>query len=136
MKFISLNKILENFCNCKNWEEKYLFLIELGNELFFFIKKVKFKKYLVEGCQSNVWIKIDINNKKKLKIYGYSDSSVVRGIVYIIISMFKNKKIEKIKKINIYYFFKKINLFKYITYTRVQGVHSILNHIYKKIKEY
>ncbi|MEF1172279.1 SufE family protein [Vibrio sinaloensis] len=48
-------KILRNFSRCADWEERYLYLIELGERLPAYPLDKQQDDYLVAGCQSQVW---------------------------------------------------------------------------------
>ncbi len=114
-------------------QEKIFYLINLGKNLPLENKKIRKKKNIIYGCQSNVWIKIKKKNKL-IYINGDSDTSLIKGLLIIIIIFYNNKKIKKIKKLNINKYFKKLNLTKYLSTSRTIGITYIIKFIYKKLK--
>ncbi len=50
------DKLLRNFARCANWEEKYLYIIELGQRLPPLSEEAHNPQNIIQGCQSQVWI--------------------------------------------------------------------------------
>ena len=50
------DKLIRNFSRCLNWEEKYLYVIELGAQLPPLTEQQRQPDNLISGCQSQVWI--------------------------------------------------------------------------------
>lgn len=50
------DKLLRNFSRCANWEEKYLYIIELGQRLAPLSPEQHRPENIIQGCQSQVWI--------------------------------------------------------------------------------
>lgn len=50
------DKLLRNFSRCANWEEKYLYIIELGQRLAPLSPEEHSAQNIIQGCQSQVWI--------------------------------------------------------------------------------
>ncbi|WP_367670567.1 cysteine desulfuration protein SufE [Sodalis-like secondary symbiont of Drepanosiphum platanoidis] len=123
-------KLLYNFSRCYNWEEKYIYIIELSKKLSLFPEKFRIKKYLISGCQSQVWIVLTSNKKGIAKFYGDSDASIVKGLIAIIFIIFEGINVKKIIKEDIQYYLKKLNLNKYLTPSRSYGIQSIIETIY------
>jgi len=81
------------------------------------------KCYEITGCTS--FVKICI--QKDHKIYGFADSALVKGIVYIIISMIEGKKISEIKNMDLLKLFNDLNL--KLGTGRINGVQSIISFL-------
>ncbi len=48
------DKLLRNFSRCANWEEKYLYIIELGQRLPPLSAEEHSPQNIIQGCQSRV----------------------------------------------------------------------------------
>lgn len=127
--------LINNFNELKNWEEKYIYLIELGYNLKKMPEKFCKEKYRVFGCQSKVWIKTILLNDK-IKFYGHSDSSIVNGLIYLVFYFYKNMNANEILSFNIYNYIKKMSLNNHLTSSRSQGLKSIILYINKKVKSF
>ncbi|WMY96829.1 MAG: cysteine desulfuration protein SufE [Arsenophonus sp.] len=129
------NKLLCNFLRCKNWEERYLYLIELGEKLLPLSNEQKQSKNKITGCQSQVWIVMNVDIFGKIHFLGDSDAAIVKGLVALIIIIFQNKTGKEILNINTKFFFKKLSLERHLTPSRSQGLHTIVQTILQRTHE-
>ncbi|HJE03241.1 MAG TPA: SufE family protein [Aliarcobacter thereius] len=109
---------------------KYEYIIDLGKKLPDFEDSYKISENLVHGCTSQVWL-ICEQKENKLFFYGTSDAIIVKGLVYIILSIFSNSTIDELKQIDMDVV-KELGLSEVITPNRQSGVIGMI----KKIKEY
>ncbi|OCL98890.1 Cysteine desulfuration protein SufE [Aliarcobacter thereius] len=109
---------------------KYEYIIDLGKKLPDFEDSYKISENLVHGCTSQVWL-ICEQKENKLFFYGTSDAIIVKGLVYIILSIFSNSTIDELKQVDMDVV-KELGLSEVITPNRQSGVIGMI----KKIKEY
>lgn len=139
--FPTKEQLIQIFLSYSNWEERYMYIMDLGDALPKFPQVLRTNKYLVTGCQSYTWIALmqdsTIDNKKKdlIKFYGDSDAAIIKGIIVIIFSVYQNLDVKSIINFNINSFLKQLNLIQHLTMSRAQGIHSILNSIYMQINK-
>ena len=78
-----------------NKRERFLYLLELGEQLPPYPKEYKTKEYEVPGCTSTVYIH---PNKQADKLFfaGYADAKAVQGYVYILTQALSNKTPQEI----------------------------------------
>lgn len=132
---LNIKKIKINFQQINKWEERYVYLIELGKKLNIMPKIFYKKENLIPGCQSYVWIKLIKLKNNKIKFFGDSDSDIVKGLIAIIFFAYQNMKKEKILSFNINNLLKEMSLKKYLTFSRSQGLLSIISFIKNNIKK-
>ena len=72
-------KLLRNFLRCANWEEKYLYIIELGQRLPELRDEDRSPQNSIQGCQSQVWIVMRQNAQGIIELQGDSDAAIVKG---------------------------------------------------------
>lgn len=123
-------KLILNFSLFNNWEEKYEYLIELGGDICLIDPDKKTSKYLIQGCQSKVWLDFEFKNDK-LYFYGDSDALISKGLVALIIELYSGNSPKEILTYQDS-FFEKINLKEHLSMTRSNG----LNMMIKKIKKH
>lgn len=131
---IDKKKLINNFSFLTSSEEKYLYIIELGNLLSVFPKKFYKKENLVFGCQSQVWIKLKKNKDNTIMFLGTSDTLIVKGLISIIFILYRDIDACNIIDFNIFYWLKKISLEQYLTSSRAQGLEQIIKFIHVKLK--
>ena len=127
---IALQQLVKEFALFDNWEDKYLFIIEMGHSLARLDNTKKNDTTRVIGCISQVWL---IFTKKNNKFYFFadSDSLIVRGLLAIVLKLSSGKTKYEIKNINFIQIFETLNLKKHLTPTRNNGLLSIINKIHK-----
>ncbi|URJ30335.1 SufE family protein [Candidatus Blochmannia vicinus (nom. nud.)] len=129
-------QLLRNFLSCTNWEERYMYIIDLGKLLPEFPKNMKIKKYLISGCQSQTWIALTnsvIPYNDLITLHGYSDSSIVKGIITIIFSLYQGLNLQEAVNVDIKPFLiNQLQLKQNLTISRSQGIYLILNSIHSQ----
>ena len=110
--------------------DKYEYIIDLGKTLAPLDPDQEKDENLVQGCTSKVWL---ICEKKEKKLYfkANSNAMIVKGLVYILISIFSNLSAKEILAINLDVL-KKLDLAEIITPNRQSGVVGMM----KRIKVY
>ncbi|AHL31179.1 Cysteine desulfuration protein sufE [Candidatus Karelsulcia muelleri] len=108
-------------------EKRYFFLINNGKKLLLMNKKNLIEKYLIEDCQSKLWIKINLN-KKKLIIKSFTKALFPKGMVFLIKYIYSNSSLKEIKNYN-NNFYKKLNLKSFFSQLRNNGLLFIINQI-------
>jgi len=110
--------------------DKYQYIIDLGKKLEKFDEANMIDENLVQGCTSKVWlIKEEVDGKLVFK--ADSNAAIVKGLVYIITTIFSNEDKNSINNFDIN-ILDKLNLTEIITPNRQSGVQGMI----KKIKEY
>ena len=66
-----IDELIENFSMFDDWEDRYRYLIDLGEKLPPLDEKYKTDEWLVRGCQSQVWLVPEVKNGE-LNFYGDS----------------------------------------------------------------
>ena len=130
MDKISSNIIAE-FELLSNWEEKYRFIIELGQELESLSHNLRIDQNLIRGCQSKVWL-VCKYDEKKLYFYGDSEALITKGIVSLIIKLFSGRSAKEILEDNLEKTLKIIGLSSHLSMQRANGLLMMI----KSIKNY
>jgi cysteine desulfuration protein SufE len=121
------NSIIDEFSLFDDWMDKYNLLIDLGKELPVIETKNKVKDFLIEGCQSKVWLHPDYNGKI-ISFTADSDAIITRGIVALLIKVLSNRSPEEIIGAELY-FIDKIGLRQNLSPTRSNGLLSMVRQM-------
>jgi len=121
------NEIIEEFEMFENWLDKYNYIIELGKELEGLDEEFKQPKYLISGCQSQVWL---TSEYKDGKVYFKADSDAIitKGIVYLLIRVLSGHTPTEIIDYDLS-FLEKIGLKEHLSPTRSNGLNSMIKQI-------
>ena len=80
------DKIIEEFSLFDDWMDKYNLLIDMGKDVPPIDPKYKVKDFLIEGCQSKVWLRPDFDGNL-ITFTADSDAIITRGIVSLLIKV-------------------------------------------------
>ncbi len=122
--------IIAEFSIFSDWLDKYDYLIELGNDLPAIDPAYKTDEYLINGCQSKVWLYADFRDGK-LWYQADSDAIIVRGIVALLVKVMNGQTPEDIIASDLH-FIDEIGLKQNLSPTRSNGLLAMV----KKMKLY
>ncbi|MXP56210.1 cysteine desulfuration protein SufE [Pantoea sp. Mhis] len=131
-------KLLRNFNCCANWEEKYLYIIELGKKLSESNSSelLRQPQNMIFGCQSLVWIRMTLQNDQSIIFEGDSDAVIVKGLLAIVFIFYQGLQVHEVLNLDIYYWLNKLKLIQYLTPSRSQGMESMINKIQGNAKNF
>ncbi len=121
------DEIIEDFELFDEWMDKYNYLIELGIQLEPLNQKHKNNEYLIEGCQSKVWLHAELDNGN-VKFTAESDAIITKGIVALLVKVMSGRKPEEIKDANLY-FIDRIGLKENLSPTRSNGLLAMIKQM-------
>ena len=121
------DNIIDEFSFFDDWMDKYNLLIDLGKELPIIDPKFKVTDFLIEGCQSKVWLHPDYDGEI-ITFTADSDAIITRGIVALLIKVLSNRTLEEILSSDLY-FIEKIGLRQHLSPTRSNGLLSMVRQM-------
>jgi cysteine desulfuration protein SufE len=121
------DNIIEEFSLFDDWMDKYNLLIDLGKDLPVIDPKYKVKDFLIEGCQSKVWLHPEYDGKI-ITFTAESDAIITRGIVSLLIKVLSERTPEEIMSADLY-FIDKIGLRQNLSPTRSNGLLSMVRQM-------
>lgn len=127
--------LVDDFSYLSDWEDKYKFVIELGQLLKPLDDVYKVDAYKVKGCTSQVWLKIDIDNHNIMTILGDSDAHIVKGLVAILITFYSGNSCADITTNDAKELFNQIGLADQLTPQRAGGLSAMINRIQSAAKQ-
>jgi cysteine desulfuration protein SufE len=107
--------------------DKYSLLIDIGKELPVTDPKFKTKDYLIEGCQSKVWLHPDFNGGK-ISFTADSDAIITKGIIALLLKVLSERTPEEIIGSDLY-FIERIGLRQNLSPTRSNGLLAMVRQI-------
>jgi cysteine desulfuration protein SufE len=121
------DKIIEDFSFFDDWMDKYNLLIDLGKDLPVIDPKYKVKDFLIEGCQSKVWLHPEYDGRI-ITFTADSDAIITRGIVALLIKVLSGRTPMEIISADLY-FIEKIGLRQNLSPTRSNGLLSMVRQM-------
>lgn len=121
------DEVIEEFDMLTTWEEKYEYIIDLGKRLAPLPEEAKIEANKIKGCQSNVWLSATYS-EGRVYFAADSDSTIVKGLVSILIRVLSGQKPEEIYKSDLY-LIDRIGMTKHLAQTRSNGLLSMLKQM-------
>ncbi|OJT39844.1 cysteine desulfuration protein SufE [Serratia plymuthica] len=126
------DKLVRNFSRCLNWEDKYLYVIELGARLPALAEDERQASNLISGCQSQVWIVMHTDEQGHVEFHGDSDAAIVKGLLAVVFILYHQMTPQQITELDVRPFFAELALSQHLTPSRSQGLEAMIRAIRSK----
>ncbi len=121
------DNIIDEFSLFEDWMDKYNLLIDLGKTLPVIDPKFKTRDYLIEGCQSRVWLRPEYDGHQ-ITFTADSDAIITKGIIALLIKVLSGRPPEEIIGAELY-FIDRIGLRQNLSPTRSNGLLAMVRQI-------
>ncbi len=127
----TIDEIVDTFAFLTDWEDRYRFLIDLGEELPPLDPSQCTEANRVSGCVSSVWITVTKHpaQPSALALAGDSETGTVKGLVAILVSLYSGKTPRQILDVDADRVFARLGLYDHLSPTRHVGVYAMVEHI-------
>jgi cysteine desulfuration protein SufE len=127
----SIETIREDFAFLDEWEDKYRYVIELGEQLPPFPESARDERHRVQGCVSRVWLIADVGDgaDPQIHLQGDSDAHIVRGLVAIMLALYSGRRASEIDAIDAEDTLRALGLDEHLTPQRANGLRSMIKRI-------
>jgi cysteine desulfuration protein SufE len=129
----ALDTIREDFASLDDWEDRYRYLIELGNALEPLSEAAHNESNKVRGCVSQVWLEKEsrVNDSGEMILHyrGDSDSHLVRGLIAVALALLSDQPPQQILDIDATRTFRALGLDQHLTPQRSNGVRAMIDRI-------
>ena len=134
MPTTTLDAIRADFALLDDWEDRYRYVIELGNELPPLPDALRTEANKVRGCASQVWLATEVHRPDPaaapaLAFQGESDAHIVRGLIAILFAIYADKSADEILRIDARAAFAELGLKEHLTPQRSNGFFSMVERI-------
>ncbi len=119
--------IIEEFSIFDDWLDKYDYLISLSEELPAIDANKRTDKYLIEGCQSRVWVAAELRDGK-VYYTADSDAIITKGIIALLIRVMNGRTPAEAAALDLY-FIDAIGLGENLSPTRSNGLRAMIQQM-------
>lgn len=127
----SIETIRDDFTLLDDWEDRYRYVIELGEGLPPFPDEARDEAHRVQGCVSRVWLIADVGAgaDPQIQLQGDSDAHIVRGLVAIMLSLYSGRRASEIETLDAEGTMRELGLDEHLTPQRANGLRSMIKRI-------
>jgi cysteine desulfuration protein SufE len=134
----SIDDIRDNFELLDEGHDQFEYLMELGRMLPPMPPHLHRDDKLVPGCQSKVWLDIDVTGRGPeavLDLQADSDAHITKGLVAFLVALYSGRTAETILNTDALGMFKDLGLGQHITSKRSNGLRSMVERIRGEARE-
>lgn len=121
-------ELFENFSYLTDWEDKYRYLIELGDHLPPFREADKTDANKVDGCMSQVWFTHTTDGDRYF-FNATSDAHIVRGLEAVLLTFVNGSTAAEIRTLDLNAAFQRLGLAEHLSPTRRNGFAAMITRI-------
>jgi len=120
--------VLSNFELLGDWEQRYQYLVEMGEHLTPMPDRYKVEANRVKGCMSKVWVRAyrDPAEPDLIRYLGDCDTAVIKGVVALLVEMMSGRRAKVILDMDLDGLFQELNLAEHLSPSRHFGVYAIV----------
>ena len=120
--------VLGNFELLGDWELRYQYLVELGEQLDPMPDRYKIEANRVKGCMSNVWVRAyrDPEQPDLIRYLGDCDTAIIKGVVALLVELLSGRRAKTILDLDLDGLFQELNLAEHLSPSRHFGVYAIV----------
>ena len=124
----AFDTIAENLGYLDDWEDRYKYIIELGQALPPLAEAEKTAATKVNGCVSQVWL-VSERDGDLLRYRGESDAMIVRGLAAILIALYSGRPAAEVAGTDAIAIFDGLGLREHLSTQRSNGLVAMVNRI-------
>lgn len=127
----TIEAIRDDFSFLDEWEDRYRYVIELGETLPPFPEKERTPANKVPGCVSQVWLTTEVGEGADpvVTFQGDSDAHIVRGLVAIMLALFSGRRASEILATDAEATLREFGLDEHLSPQRANGLRSMIQRI-------
>ena len=89
------DNLVEEFEMFDDWMDRYSYIIEMGKEVELLEDDQKDKKYLISGCQSQLWLMAEYSDGQ-IHFRTDSDAIITKGIAQVLLRVVNHRSPQEI----------------------------------------
>lgn len=120
-------EIIEEFSLFDEWLDRYEYLISLSEQLPPIAPEHRTEQYVIEGCQSRVWVDARME-EGKVYYSADSDAIITKGIISLLIRVLNGRTPQEILATDLY-FIDAIGLSANLSPTRANGLVAMMKQM-------
>ena len=124
----TLDELVDIFELLGDWEQRYAFIIDIGEELPAMPTELKTEDNKVKGCMSQVWISAYHKGEHPGRVYfhGDCDTPVIKGVLALLIQLCEGKTADQLQQMDVDEFFQRLRLDEHLSPNRHVGIYGIV----------
>jgi cysteine desulfuration protein SufE len=134
---MTLDDMVDTFELLGDWDQRYQYLVELGQKLPPLPEECRVEDNRVKGCMSQVWVCAyrDPESEDLIRYHGDCDTTIIKGVLHLLIQLVDRRRIEEVEELDVDRFFERLKLDDHLSPNRHVGVFAIVDLMKKQARE-
>jgi cysteine desulfuration protein SufE len=134
MSTAEIQEILDTFELFADWDQRYQYLVELGEQMPVMPEGDKVEENRVKECMSIVHVAAhpDPVHHGCLTYTGDCDTAIIKGVVALLVELLSGKTPQEIAQLDVDALFQGLHLEEHLSPNRHVGVYAIVNKMKQK----
>jgi len=124
----AFEEIVEDFEFLEDWEDRYRYVIDCGKGMVPLDDALKVPATKVEGCASQVWLHIVIEDGV-FRFDGDSDAMIVRGLISVLRALYNGVPVAEVGRVDARAEFARLGLNEHLSAQRSNGLRAMIERI-------
>nr|WP_314582968.1 SufE family protein [uncultured Pseudomonas sp.] len=116
---------LDTFNASLGWEQRARLLMQWGERLPPVADDEKVDEYLVDGCESKVWL-LGHSVDGRWQFRAASDARLIRGLVALLLARVNGLSTQELQKVDLPDWFNQLGLSRQLSPSRSNGLNAVL----------
>jgi cysteine desulfuration protein SufE len=135
---MTADELMEEFALFDDWNDRFQYIIELGDQLDTLPDEYRVEENMVQGCQSSVWMvaRVHSGDPPTIEFLADSDSQIVRGLIAILMMLMSGRTAQEIQTMDVERVFRGLDLQRHLSRSRSNGLYSMIKRIRELAAQY
>ncbi len=131
-----ISAIIEDFDLLGDWDQRYQYLVEIGERLTPMPPADKTDENLVRECMSTVHVAARVNggSPPTLVYTGDCDTAIIKGVVAILVQLYSGKSAAEVEELDVDALFQGLHLEEHLSPNRHVGVFAIVEKMKRQAR--
>ncbi|MCU7904415.1 MAG: SufE family protein [Candidatus Thiodiazotropha sp. (ex Epidulcina cf. delphinae)] len=130
----NVNEIVDIFEFLDDWDARYQYLRELGENLPPMPDELKTEENWVRPCMSRVYVAAQrvADDPVLIRFVGDCDTAIIKGVLALLIDLLSNRPLREIQNMDVDGLFKRLHLEEHLSPSRHVGIYAILEKMIER----
>ncbi len=131
---IDIDEIVDNFEFLDDWDQRYQYLVELGEDLEPLPDALKTAENWVKPCMSTVHVAAETvpGSPGLIRFRGDCDTAVIKGVIALLIDLMSYRSLADIHELDVDSLFKRLRLEENLSPNRHVGIYAIVDKMLER----
>ena len=131
---MTLDDYVDTFELFDDWDQRYQYLTELGEQLEALPELLRTEENRVKGCMSKVWVSAYMQSNDLVGFHADCDTATIKGVLSLLVDLMSNKPVEQVMETNLDEIFDRLSLDDHLSPNRHFGVYAIVELMKEQVK--